>query len=431
MLSDCFKLSIVYILGLAIRLWLSASNFRNHIVERIEITTPLNSIVRVIEGNYWNELGIDPYSSDILHESPAHMKLYNTLFKLCGDYMPYLFIAVDLVTAHLCYLFAKRYMLHVFIEQTLNTNEYVKDAKNQLLRGKDFTTPPLYMAAIYLLNPYTIFNCTAQSTTAFANLLLGILFYSFVHANLILGAVALAILTLQSFYPVVLIAPLFLAIRKYGNSKLKADVAVLLFIALFASLLYYSKYLTGNWDFIADTFGFILQVNDQQPNVGVFWYFFMEMFEHFRLLFIFSYQINVTILYFIPLTIKFRKDPVLLATCFVTLTAIFKSYPSLGDFAFSLALLPCWKHLYNCMQQIFISCATVFVTTALAPILWDLWIYWGTANANFFFGATLAFITAHIFLLTDISFAYTKREYLLKYGNGRKINGLDAKLVLE
>lgn len=83
------------------------------------------------------------------------------------------------------------------------------------------------------------------------------------------------------------------------------------------------------------------------------------------------------------------------------------------------------------MQQILISCVTIVVTTILAPILWDLWIYWGTANANFFFGATLAFVTAHIFIVTDISFAYSKREYLLKFGNCRKINGKDAKLVLE
>lgn len=91
-----------------------------------------------------------------------------------------------------------------------------------------------------------------------------------------------------------------------------------------------------------------LQVNDQQPNVGVFWYFFMEMFEHFRLLFLWSYQMNVTILYLVPLSIKFRKDPSLLAACFISVITIFKSYPSIGDFALTLALLPSWKHLYNC-----------------------------------------------------------------------------------
>ena len=99
---------------------------------------------------------------------------------------------------------------------------------------------------------------------------------------------------------------------------------------------------------ILKNYFFRLGVADQQPNIGVYWYFFMEMFEHFRTFFIYSYQINVTLLYFVPLSIKFRKDPVLLATCFVTIIAIFKSYPSIGDFGFTLALLPCWKHMYNC-----------------------------------------------------------------------------------
>ena len=83
------------------------------------------------------------------------------------------------------------------------------------------------------------------------------------------------------------------------------------------------------------------------------------------------------------------------------------------------------------MQQIFISGVAIFITTALAPIVWDLWICWGTANANFYFGATLAFTTAYIFILTDVSFAYTKHEYLLKYGKSRKVNGKYAKLILE
>lgn len=83
------------------------------------------------------------------------------------------------------------------------------------------------------------------------------------------------------------------------------------------------------------------------------------------------------------------------------------------------------------MQQVFISAVTIIVTTALAPILWDLWIYWGSANANFYFGTSLAFITAQIFLLTDIAFAYTKRKYLHVHGNNELLNGKPAKLVLQ
>lgn len=38
----------------------------------------------------------------------------------------------------------------------------------------------------------------------------------------------------------------------------------------------------------------------------------------------------------------------------------------------------------------FISCSV------LTPILWHLWIVMGTANANFYFGVTLAYNTAQV-----------------------------------
>ena len=48
-----------------------------------------------------------------------------------------------------------------------------------------------------------------------------------------------------------------------------------------------------------------LTVPDFTPNVGLFWYFFTEMFEHFRLFFLCVFQMNMFI-HCIPLTIKFR-----------------------------------------------------------------------------------------------------------------------------
>lgn len=85
-----------------------------------------------------------------------------------------------------------------------------------------------------------------------------------------------------------------------------------------------------------------LNHRDLQPNIGLFWYFFTEMFEHFRTLFLYTFQLN-TILYLIPLTIKLHKQPIFLATILFALTAIFRSYPCIGDIAFYMALFPLWK----------------------------------------------------------------------------------------
>lgn len=96
-----------------------------------------------------------------------------------------------------------------------------------------------------------------------------------------------------------------------------------------------------------------LLIPDLQPNIGLFWYFFTEMFEHFRSLFISAFQINAIFLYLIPLCVRFKKDTVMLASSLIILSTIFKSYPSLGDVGFCLALLPMWTHLVSCECFIF------------------------------------------------------------------------------
>lgn len=424
--------SNVFIYGFAlfIRIFLIYSEYREDIADRIEVSTPLNSFSRILESCYRMNMGIDPYSSDVLHESPIHLYFYKFFVDNTGLYLPLIFVFCDLLTAYFLYLFAKEYVFNLRIQQYMNAHLYLKNLKEQILTAMDNETMPTFVTAMYLLNPYIIFNCVACTTTTFLNLCFATFLYGISYGSVIIGAVSLAFAALQGLYPITLISSLYLSVLKYQKCTVKGALSVILCIGLLAALIFASRYIMNSWNFLEQTYGFVLQVTDQQPNIGIYWYFFMEMFEHFKELFIYSYQINVTILYFVPLTIKFRKDPVLLAICFIMLISIFKSYPSIGDFGFTLALLPVLKHMYNCMQQIFVSIVAIITTTTLAPILWNLWIYWGSANANFFFGATLAFITAHIFILTDVSFAHSKHEYLLKYGNDRKINGEPAKLVL-
>ncbi|KAL0268393.1 UNVERIFIED_CONTAM: hypothetical protein PYX00_010355 [Menopon gallinae] len=67
-------------------------------------------------------------------------------------------------------------------------------------------------------------------------------------------------------------------------------------------------------------------------------------------------------------------------------------------------------------QQSFIVACILIVTSVLGPTVWHLWIYSDSANANFYFGMTLAFATAQIFLITDLLFAHKKRDFALKHG---------------
>ena len=48
------------------------------------------------------------------------------------------------------------------------------------------------------------------------------------------------------------------------------------------------------------------------------------------------------------------------------------------------------------MRNNFVVCVMYIVCTVLAPILWHLWIYAGSANANFYFAITLVYSTAQV-----------------------------------
>lgn len=89
--------------------------------------------------------------------------------------------------------------------------------------------------------------------------------------------------------------------------------------------------------FVRSVYGSRLLVDDLSPNAGLVWYFFVEMFPHFRAFF--TMVVNLHMLsYTVPALIKWRSDPLFAATVLVGIHALFQTYPSAGDSALYLAL---------------------------------------------------------------------------------------------
>ncbi|KFM63519.1 Phosphatidylinositol glycan anchor biosynthesis class U protein, partial [Stegodyphus mimosarum] len=245
------------------------------------------------------------------------------------------------------------------------------------------------------------------------------------------ASILLSILSYHSFYHISLLVPLIMYVHQKNSTEKKVlhitkllSVVVVYFLATIL-LIVTSHKLIGSWHFLWSTYGCILSVPDLTPNIGLFWYFFTEMFEHFRIFFLWTFQLNIFV-YTAPLAIRLRKEPIFLLFIQLIIITIFKSYPCIGDVAFYFSLLPMWSHLFHFMRQRFIVSCVLASCTLLAPTLWHLWIYSGSANANFYFAITLAFNTGQVFLLTDILSAFIKREYYLE--NGVKYE--DGTLVL-
>lgn len=423
-----------FLLAGTIRFLLMNSGYQKIISDRVEVSTALNSWKRVTEGVYLHNFGIDPYAGDLFHETPIGLFVFNYLQLHLPQWLLFLlFIFTDLLTALLLGFTAKEY-----------TTELISRKKEKEQKGDDETaegqddataiyTSTVYVSAGYLFSPYIILNCVGLTTTVFTNLLYSIALISMTKSSVLWSCLSISLLTLQQLYPISLVVPAIIYIVRSDPENRRRNIII--FVALFASMLtslfYISYYIMGSWSFVWNTHGFILTVPDLRPNVGLYWYFFTEVFEHFRWLFIASFQINVGLLYIVPLALRLRHDPMLLAFSYLAIAAVFKSYPCIGDVGFYMSLLPLWKHLYQYTQQGFIVGCFMLFCTIFAPTVWYQWIYTRSANANFYFGVTLAFAIAQIFLLTDILFASVKHEFAVRHGINKDVSGSTAKLLLE
>ena len=138
-----------------------------------------------------------------------------------------------------------------------------------------------------------------------------------------------------------------------------------------------------------------LRAEDLTPNLGLFWYFFAEMFDEFRAFFLCAFA-GFGAFLVLPAVVRVGRDRplfcVFVAKTCATATA---PYPTFGDVAGHLAMLPLFAEpLSGYRGGPLVAGAYAFVGI-LAPIFWRLWIESRVANANFFFAVTLAHVAAH------------------------------------
>lgn len=453
--SSKFSL-VVLLLGVLIRVYLiNSDSLKGSLQNRVEIATPLTSWSRVLEGIYLkNTIGLSSsYEGDLVHEIPVMLRIYQLLLAACGNLLvSYVFVLVDVLGAVLLHSFAFKVIKHLHHVEAAN----LKAGKYARLVDEKRTTPSavnldtflvnektldphfwsLFTMAAFFLNPFSVASCAAQSTVTIHNLILLLWLYFLVQGNRsLLSYLFLALHAHISVYTVVLIIPSIsfviqkleyfsasnnnsssirkLTVQDYVSTALKH---LLLFGALLASIFGANWVLEDyNLRFIECTYYFVLKVPDLIPNLGLFWYFFTEMFEHFRLFFTCVFQINVFI-FTIPLAVRLKNDPVVNLFIQLGLIACLKSYPSIGDTGFCLSLLPILAYLFPLMRNFIVYTGMLVVSSILAPIMFYLWLGGGGGNANFYFAITLVYSIGQIFLLVDIFYANLKREFIKTNG---------------
>ncbi|GAA5800984.1 hypothetical protein HPULCUR_006424 [Helicostylum pulchrum] len=394
-MTTLFKKSkLIYATAFVLRLAIfSFPSVTNTLAQRVELSTPVTSFKRLTEGVFLYNNNVPPYDGGVFHQSPLLLCLFSFVMTLPSFTIPLLFSTVDLLIAYAL--------------STITQLKQQRDKSVKKLQVEHDTTPilPSTVAALYLFNPLTILSCVSRSTLLFTNLSIVLALLSGLKGRSKPAMFWIALASYLSFYPTMLLPALLLVLDDKKNVY-----SVGSFAGWISILFGFSRLFTGSWDFINSTYGTIIFVTDLTPNVGMFWYFFIEIFDQFRSFFMVVFQFH-TFIFTAPICIKLRNQPIFAITVLCGVMAIFKSYPSASDASLYLALVPIHDELFKYCRYGFLISNLFLYASGLAPIFWHLWIYAGSGNANFFYAITLVYNLGQILLLTDIVYACLRRQF--------------------
>ncbi|KAI0431067.1 GPI transamidase subunit PIG-U [Xylaria sp. FL1042] len=375
------------------------------LTSRVEVSTPVTSFKRLQEGLFLYNHNVSPYDGGVYHQAPLLLPLFSLLPDASTyPFFTYLvYILVDIASAEALYQIA----------------ESGEAAASKLFTSarKDRRWSGYVVAAIFLFNPFTIATCLGRPTNVFTTCAILHAIAKAIAGNPLTSMLALAFASYLSMYPILLLPPLVLLAydRQRQSNQITSPVqfagtTVLTVASSLSALFAISYLLAGSWEFFPSTYGIQLTLTDLTPNVGLWWYFFVEMFDSFRSFFLGVFWLHLSS-YVGGLSIRIRSQPLAALTILLGILSIFKPYPSIADISLSLAVVPLFRHVFPLMRYTFFAASTILYSAFLGPAFYYLWIYAGSGNANFFYAITLVWSLGQSLLVTDLTFAILRDEW--------------------
>lgn len=223
------------------------------------------------------------------------------------------------------------------------------------------------MAACYLLNPFTLLTCLGRPTTVFTTFFVLLSIRHATQGKARTTAFALALASYTSLHPVLLLPPIGLLCYDQTcknttvsskDSKTAQPITskptglefTVPFLAQFttitALLLMLSRLILPSWTFLSSLYLTPLSLPDLTPNPGLWWYFFIEMFDAFRSFFLGVFWLHM-LAYSVPFTIRLRKQPLAAVIAMLGVLAIFQPYANVGEVGAWLATTCCMGHVFS------------------------------------------------------------------------------------
>lgn len=378
---------LVILGGVLVRIALNVffPGFLRVLGDRVELSTAVTSFKRLKEGLFLLQNSMDPYAGGPFHASPLLLYLIS-IFPPSNLVYSVVFALLDGYAAW-------------------NLAEIAKRRPKQ-------SFSPSFTAAVYLFNPFTMLGTLARSTLSFTNAAIIISVSAAVRQRPVQAAAFLALATCLSWYPIYLFFPLCVICLQYDHRAKSIVRYMCLAFCAFIGVFLVLEYLPlGSWGFLQHQIDTQLFLSDlTAPNLGLWWYFFIEMFDGFRPFFLGAFQLFIAI-FPAPLTIRFPHHPLFVVAALVGLMAIFKPYPEVSDVGLYFSLLVLNRRICELLEFWLVTGLGLLYCSALAPTFFNLWIEIGSGNANFFYAITLVYALVMVVSIADATWSALRDDY--------------------
>ncbi|KAL9711521.1 hypothetical protein Ac2012v2_004591 [Leucoagaricus gongylophorus] len=345
------------------------------------LSTPLTSYSQLQEGIFLFKSGKDPYSGGTFRHSPLLLAFFSVILPERQTYASITWTLFDLLGAWA-------------LVSTWRARQNVPKSSRDTV-----------VAASYLLNPYVFLPTLALSSSSLQSSLVLLTVKYTAEGRVSPALFLLSLLFHIDLSNFALLVPVSLLLISDPHSRLASPrpstanfrhtlLLVREFISYTIILSIASTIIVGGTQWIPQTWGATLTLPDLTPNTGLWWYFFTEMFDHFRPFFLVVFSVHLLI-YVIPMCIKFQYDPLYTIFLLLGVLGTFKAYPTLSDPGLFLSTLSIFPEVYPYLRHPMVTALIHLHAAILMPLFNHLWLNTGTGNANFFYASTLVFACAN------------------------------------
>ncbi|EPX72844.1 pig-U [Schizosaccharomyces octosporus yFS286] len=368
--KETLKLTFIALFSFLFQYYLSRSSVSEALSKRIEIATPISNFLRVQEGLFLYRRGLDPYEGGIYFQSPLLLFLHFT-FELLGgvDAIRMLYSFLTVANGWFVYSISKKFQ------------------ENRKRRELYAGTSSLWIYIIYLLNPLTFLPTIACSSDVVLNFFTLTFVYFAIQGYQVGYACTTALSLFINPSTISLVLPSYYILRR-SNQNVHLSKTLIIFLFYMSCLVFGSAILLNSYNFLMAPLHVYRNAHDLSPNIGLWWYFFTEVFEEFRLFFLFVFSV-APVMFIIPITIRLRKLPLIATVLMMGIHGIFKIYPSIADYSLFVSLLPIFGKVQENMKYSLLANNVIVFAFVLGTTFYHSWITLGCGNANFFYASNL------------------------------------------